>query len=202
MLGLSGDFDKLEKKHQMHPDKFFMATEACEGFLPNHIGTGSGVKLDDPEITWKRGENYARDIIGDLQNWATGWTDWNLVLDKEGGPNWAGNYCDAPIIVDTEGSDQFYLQPMYYIMGHFSKYITSGSKRIGTKVLTNDNGIESVSFLTTENNLVLVMQYRGKTRDKKTATFEIRINELSISGTIEKDSVVTVVVPYTVAIPL
>lgn len=29
------------------------------------------------------------------------WIDWNLVLDKRGGPNHLGNYCGAPIMIDV-----------------------------------------------------------------------------------------------------
>ena len=32
---------------------------------------------------------YARDIIGCMNNWVEGWVDWNMVLDRKGGPNWA-----------------------------------------------------------------------------------------------------------------
>ena len=39
---------------------------------------------------------YARDIIGCLNNEVDGWVDWNMVLDKQGGPNWAKNWCVAP----------------------------------------------------------------------------------------------------------
>lgn len=48
----------------------------------------------------------------------TGWTDWNLALDLEGGPNWSKNYVDSPIIVDGSRG-VFYKQPMFYHMGHF-----------------------------------------------------------------------------------
>ena len=48
----------------------------------------------------------------------TGWTDWNLALDLEGGPNWSKNYVDSPIIVDSS-KDVFYKQPMFYHLGHF-----------------------------------------------------------------------------------
>ena len=56
-----------------------------------------------------------RDIIGCLNNWVDGWVDWNMVLDKQGGPNWVSNWCIAPIIVDTE-NDEVYYTPLYYVM--------------------------------------------------------------------------------------
>ena len=57
-------------------------------------------------------------LLQNLNHFVVGWTDWNLALDLEGGPNWVKNYVDSPIIVDTsEGI--FYKQPMFYHMGHF-----------------------------------------------------------------------------------
>ena len=53
-----------------------------------------------------------------LNNHVTGWTDWNLALDLEGGPSWVKNYVDSPIIVDGS-QGVFYKQPMFYHMGHF-----------------------------------------------------------------------------------
>ena len=73
---------------------------------------------------------YARDMIGTLNNWVDGWVDWNMVLDKQGGPNWAKNWCVAPVIVDPE-TDEVYFTPLYYTMAHFSKFMRPGAVRIG-----------------------------------------------------------------------
>lgn len=79
-----------------------------------------------------RAQLYAEDIIGDLNHWVSGWTDWNLYLDLEGGPNWEGNTVDAPIIVDNV-TDVAYKQPMYYALGHFSKFLPEGSVRVSAE---------------------------------------------------------------------
>jgi len=73
---------------------------------------------------------YARDIIGCLNNRVDGWVDWNMVLDKQGGPNWAKNWCVAPVIVDPE-QDEVYFTPLYYTLAHFSRFIRPGAVRIG-----------------------------------------------------------------------
>ncbi|MEQ8525317.1 glycoside hydrolase family 30 protein [Gracilimonas sp.] len=73
---------------------------------------------------------YARDMIGTLNNWVDGWVDWNMVLNRQGGPNWAKNWCVAPVIVDEE-ADEVYFTPLYYTMSHFSRYIRPGATRIG-----------------------------------------------------------------------
>ena len=54
-----------------------------------------------------------------LQNWVTGWVDWNMCLDPRGGPNWVGNFVDAPILVSNT-TDEFEKQPMYYALGHLA----------------------------------------------------------------------------------
>lgn len=64
--------------------------------------------------------------------------DWNLALDESGGPNWAGNFVDSPIIVN-KANDEFYKQPMFYALGHFSKYIPEDSVRIGISLIDNSN---------------------------------------------------------------
>ncbi|GAB9477345.1 putative glucosylceramidase 3 [Globisporangium polare] len=152
----SGDFDKINTFHDKYPDLFILATEACEGYLPNILGTGTGVKITEPNTIWTRAENYGRDIIGDLNNFAGGWTDWNLVLDTNGGPNWAKNFVDAPILVDEVGGKEFYKQPMYYVMGHFSKFVPAGSTRFDfPKAKDKWSDIDRTAFLTPEKRIVL-----------------------------------------------
>lgn len=84
----------------------------------------------------------------------TGWIDWNLCLDREGGPNWAHNYVDSPILIF--GNDQFFKQPMYYAIGHFSKYIKRGSRRIHV-LRRSVPTIDQLAVLTPEGNYVLVL---------------------------------------------
>ena len=73
-------------------------------------------------------------FIKDLNHWVTGWLDWNLALDEQGGPSWVENFVDSPIIINKT-ADEFYKQPMYYAMGHFSKYIPEKSVRIDIKIV-------------------------------------------------------------------
>ncbi len=125
-------------RQYLYPDKFILATEvifisnnqifkwilqACDGWLPPQ-----GPNLGD----WSRGEHYSHDIINvcrlwavkiwklfkDINNFASGWTDWNIVLDMAGGPNWVNNVVDSPIIVNAS-ANEFYKQPMFYALGHF-----------------------------------------------------------------------------------
>uniref|UniRef100_A0A8W8I177 Glucosylceramidase n=1 Tax=Magallana gigas TaxID=29159 RepID=A0A8W8I177_MAGGI len=119
----------LSSTHKKFPEKFILATEACSGAMP----------WDIPKVSlgrWKRGEDYAHDIIQDLNNFVSGWTDWNIALNMEGGPNWVKNFVDSPVIVNAK-SDEFYKQPMFYALGHFSKFILPMSKRV--ELVPNQN---------------------------------------------------------------
>ncbi|VVC91735.1 unnamed protein product [Leptidea sinapis] len=81
----------------------------------------------------------------------TSWIDWNLCLDEKGGPNWAYNFVDAPILVFPE-NDEFIKQPMFYAMGHFSKFIPRGSQRI-TVSARSIARISNVAFITPQGNI-------------------------------------------------
>jgi glucosylceramidase len=113
----------LDQTHEQFPDYSLFGTEACTGEAAKG---GQRVELGN----WKRGESYAHDILETLNNWYTGWTDWNLALNLQGGPNWVGNFVDSPIIVNSS-SGEFYKQPMFYAMGHFSAFLPRDSVRVG-----------------------------------------------------------------------
>ncbi|CAI5447499.1 unnamed protein product [Caenorhabditis angaria] len=106
--------------HKNHPSKFLLATEACLGFED-----GEGPKLGN----WSRAEELAWSQIEYLEHWVSGWVDWNLVLDEKGGPNWVNNMVDVGIVVN-QTAQEFYKQPIFYSMGHFSKFLPPASLRI------------------------------------------------------------------------
>jgi glucosylceramidase len=97
---------------------------------------------------------YAGDIIGCLNHGVDGWIDWNMVLDKNGGPNWAKNWCTAPVIVDPE-KDEVYFTPLYYTISHFSKFIRPGAKRIAFEI--SDSEIMSTSVKNPDGSFVVIL---------------------------------------------
>ncbi|KAL3186894.1 hypothetical protein MRX96_004707 [Rhipicephalus microplus] len=143
----------LDKVHKHFPDKFILATEACAGFQPI---VKDKVKLG----SWERAEDYASDILEDLNHWASGWTDWNLALDTGGGPNWANNFVDSPLIVNVT-ANEFYKQPTYYALAHFSKFLPRGSVRIEChpeqSLLRNRAHLEYAAFTTPDSAVVVVV---------------------------------------------
>ncbi|KAH7484853.1 hypothetical protein KRP22_006019 [Phytophthora ramorum] len=197
-FGTSGDFDDLVTFHAEYPDIFILATEACEGSLVKGLGTGMGPHLFDyNNITWQRGENYARDIINDLASFASGWTDWNLVLNTTGGPNWADNQVDAPILVDEEGGAEFYKQPIYYVMGHFSKFLVPGSLQVEMNVSSNASStlenVDRVAFVTPEGQVVVVLSNRDST--EKSIRIKLMVEVRAVTVVLPANTVQTVLFP-------
>ncbi len=45
---------------------------------------------------------YLHDMIGNFKSGCSGFIDWNLLLNSEGGPNHQGNLCEAPIQYDAQ----------------------------------------------------------------------------------------------------
>ncbi|XP_075747631.1 lysosomal acid glucosylceramidase isoform X1 [Rhipicephalus microplus] len=166
----------LDKVHEHFPDKFILATEACSGFQPI---VRDKVKLG----SWERAEDYASDILEDLNHWASGWTDWNLALDTGGGPNWANNFVDSPLIVNVT-ANEFYKQPTYYALAHFSKFLPRGSVRIEChpeqSLLRNRAHLEYAAFTTPDSAVVVVVLNK---HNKKHA---LKIKDRSGSHTVEK----------------
>ena len=125
---------------------------------------------------------YARDIIGTLNNHVDGWIDWNMVLNRQGGPNWAKNWCVAPVIVDEE-NDEVYYTPLYYTMAQFSRFIRPGSTRIG---FNNPDDNLMVTAAKNPNGTIAVVVFNPTDAKKdfnvtmKGASQTIRINENAI----------------------
>lgn len=135
----------LNFTHNLAPQKYLIQSEACVDSEVPHWKDDKwywSKEATDWGWDWAPEEQkhfhpkyvpvyrYARDIIGCLNNWVDGWVDWNMVLDRQGGPNWFKNWCVAPVIVDPV-KDEVYFTPLYYTMAHFSKFIRPGAVRIG-----------------------------------------------------------------------
>ncbi|MDH3290912.1 MAG: glycosyl hydrolase [Gemmatimonadota bacterium] len=111
-------YDNVALVNRLYPDKHILFTE------------GTPASFDSTGYDrWDLGEDYGQSMIHDFNSGAEGWTDWNILLDERGGPNHVGNFCFAPIHADTRTGELIYTNSYYYI-GHFSKFIRPGAKRI------------------------------------------------------------------------
>jgi glucosylceramidase len=179
----SGDFfENVAAVHRDHPQAVLLASEATyeiSHFQPPGSKTPNG--------GWSLGEGYAHDMIGDLNAGATGWIDWNLLLQGDGGPNHVGNMCEAPLIADWGKIRQ---HEQYWFMGHFSKYVLPGSYRLQSQVTntprysgpvrpygacTGEDGLEAAAFVRPDNQVAVVALNCGD----QDLEFAVRLNGTS-----------------------
>jgi len=133
---------------------------------------------------------YARNIIVSLDHWMTGWIDWNIILDQDGGPNHVGNFCGAPIMIDTK-TQQVYYTPIYYILAQFSKTIRPGDKAVQTKKVTDKLEKDALHTCATINDdMVLSVQALNTT--KTPIEYKLQIKNQYAEVTIPANSVQTV----------
>lgn len=141
----TGDhFEALDAVHHRWPDKGLAFTEGCLEQSPD-------------TSPWAGAERYAHDILGNLNHGMTLWCDWNILLDEQGGPNHVENFCSAPIIGHTQ-EQRLEFAPSYHAIGHFSRFIEPGSRRIAVSRYTDR--LECTAVRTPAGRLVTVVLNR------------------------------------------
>lgn len=175
----------LDKTHEKYPDLVLLNTESALGDKPWET---HGPILGQ----WKRAEKYALGIIEDFHHHVAGWIDWSLILDETGGPSYVNNSIDAAIILNTTTKNEFYKQPIFYVLGHFSKFIPPGSVRIESTVGgspgTGTVYVKAVAFLCPDNTIAVILYNRSKKprliefTDDLRGTYEIKLEPQSITS--------------------
>jgi glucosylceramidase len=136
-------YNNVKLVHETFPDKNLLFTEGCKEAFDLS-------KVSD----WKLGEKYAANMINDFNNGMTGFTDWNILLDETGGPNHVQNFCFAPIHGNTKTGEVIYTNEYYYI-GHFSKFIEPGAKRIASSASRSQ--FLATAFRNPDGKLVVIV---------------------------------------------
>jgi len=170
---VSEEFENVGKVHDLFPNKGLLFTEGCQE---------GGVHFD----SWLTGERYARNMIGDLNNWCQGYIDWNLFLDNTGGPNHVNNLCDAPIILDIF-PEKIIHQSSYYYVGHFSKYIRPGALRI--KVENNTN-LKVTAFKNIDLSVILIILNEGSKSSKFTFSYLTKKYKIKM----QNNTIITIII--------
>ena len=136
-------FENVGKVKEAFPDKHLLFTEGCNE------------RFDAAKYQfWPNAERYGLSMIMDFNNGTEGWTDWNILLDQNGGPNHVGNFCFAPIHADTRTGELIYT-PSYYYIGHFSKFIRPHAKRISSAV--SRSVLNSTTFQNEDGSMATVV---------------------------------------------
>lgn len=141
--GSAMQFDNVKRVHEAYPAINLMMTEGC-------VERYDSTKINN----WSYGEKYGNSMINDFNSGACGWTDWNILLDERGGPNHKDNFCAAPVIADTRTGAVTYTNSYYYI-GHFSKFIRPGAKRISSS--SNRDILQTTAFQNTDGKIVVIV---------------------------------------------
>lgn len=156
-------FDNVRKVHEAYPTKNLLFTEGCVE------------RFDAKKYQfWDNAERYGTSMINDFNNGTVGWTDWNILLDENGGPNHKGNFCFAPIHADSKTGELIYT-PSYYYIGHFSKFIRPNAKRVSTA--SSRSNLLSTTFVNTDGKMVTIVMNQSS----KKITYNLVVgNEKSV----------------------
>ncbi len=194
--------EDLQYAHNKAPDKYLIETEGCvDSEVPKWKDDLWYWSKEATDWGWDWApedqkylhpkyapvNRYARDIIGCLNNWVDGWVDWNMVLDRQGGPNWFENWCVAPVIVDPD-ADEVYFTPIFYTMAHFSKYMRPGAMVIGVENSDPDLMVSAVK--NPDNTIAVALFNEGNTAK----TFKLMLEGKSVDVQISGQAIQTIVI--------
>lgn len=167
----SGDhFEAVDLTKKCYPDKVLMSSECCALHEPGKAGISA--MFGDPKlpetVETEDAFAYAHDLIGNLNAGMNRWIDWNLIVDKNGGPRHVPSGFAAPMIANEDGTYRKNLT--FDFIAHFSKYILPGAKRIGFSKC--DGEIEMTAAKNADGSLAVVIL--NKTRADR--QYAIRMN--------------------------
>jgi glucosylceramidase len=137
-----GTIDALSKVHDAHPDKNLYFTEQWVG--------GPGNFAED--LKW----HVSTLIIGATRNWSKNVLEWNLAADPTYGPHTDGG-CVTCLGALTIGPG-ISRNVAYYVIGHASKFVPTGSHRIASNNLST---LPNVAFKTPAGKTVLIVTNTG-----------------------------------------
>jgi len=141
--GSAMQFENVKRVAESFADKNLIFTEGCKELFNLQ-------KVTD----WSLGERYGLSMVNDFNSGTSAWTDWNILLDETGGPNHVGNFCFAPIHADTRSGTLIYTNAYYY-MGHFSKFVKPGAKRISSS--SNRDKLQTTAFVDADGKISVVV---------------------------------------------
>ena len=153
----SGDhFDAVKICGDLFPGKTLISSECCALHIPGQAGMFAAFSGDStmPEtVEYQDAVAYAHDIIGDLNAGMNRWIDWNICVDKNGGPRHVPMGFAAPIVANEDGTCRKTISFDY--IRHFSKYILPGAVRIASTRC--DDTIEMTAAKNPDGSLVAVL---------------------------------------------
>lgn len=166
----AGNVSALSTVHNAHPDKGVYFTEQW---------TGAQSSFEE-DLKW-HSENV---LIGSLRNWSKTVLEWNLASNSSYGPHTPGGCTQCKGTITVNSNTSFTKNVSYYIIGHASKFVPSGSVRIESSDVEK---LASVAFKTPAGKKVLIVTNSGTTSE----LFNIKYNGKWVTSSLDAGSVGT-----------
>ena len=181
----SGDhFEAIGLLQQRYPTRILMHSESCPLHMPglpvSMSATEDGVlNKADPDKTPQQCDyddaiDYAHDIIGDLNCGMHRWIDWNMIVDRRGGPRRVPGGFAASLVVEDDGTLTETVSHAY--LRAIARAFRPGAVRIGKSVYGRD--VEAAACRNVDGSIAVVLLNRAEE--------DISIN-LRIAGKIVRD---------------
>lgn len=163
-----GNESALSKVHDAHPDKKLYFTEQWTGAKGSFDG----------DLFW----HTEHIVIGTINNWSSAVIEWNLAANAKYEPHTPGGCTECKGALTIQG-DEITRNVSYYIIGHISKFVPAGSKRIDSK--TSSDLIKTSSFILPNGKKATIILNAGSSNivalKNKQQTYSITLPAGSVS---------------------
>ncbi len=190
----TGDhFEALSLLRGRYPDKLLMHSESCGLHIPGKAlafdlpkdkqqelpgQMKEFLKMTPREVDFQDAQNYAHDIIGDINHGMNRWIDWNMIVDRTGGPRHVPGGFAAPMIAEEDGS---YTRTISYeYIRQIARTILPGARRMGISVYGHD--VEAAAVKNQDGTVGLVMLNRQKNRLPVALRMQGYLCEMTLPG--------------------
>ncbi|MDB5200821.1 MAG: glucosylceramidase [Ferruginibacter sp.] len=165
----AGDISALSTVHAAFPAKNVYFTEQY---------TASGGNFGG-DLRW----HIKNVVIGSVRNWSRIALEWNLANDASYGPHTPGG-CTTCLGALTISGGTITRNVAYYIIGHASKFVPAGSKRISSN---SSGNVHSAAFLRPDGKKVLIVL----NDDNAAQSFNIKFNNKWAATALQSGAVAT-----------
>lgn len=163
-----GNESALSKVHEAHPDKKLYFTEQWTGAKGSFDG----------DLFW----HTEHIVMGTINNWSNAVIEWNLAANAKFEPHTPGGCTECKGALTIQG-EEISRNVSYYIIGHISKFVPSGSKRIEGK--SSSDLIKTSSFILPNGKKATIVLNAGPlnniTLKNKQQTYSITLPAGSVS---------------------
>jgi glucosylceramidase len=163
-----GNESALSKVHEAHPDKKLYFTEQWTGAKGSFDG----------DLFW----HTEHIVIGTINHRSSAVIEWNLAANAQYEPHTPGGCTECKGALTIQGED-ISRNVSYYIIGHASKFVPAGSKRIETSV--SSDLIKTSSFIRPDGKKVTLLLNTGNSNNikltNKQQTYSVTLPAGSVS---------------------